>query len=877
MIKPVIAIRGIWPSLFLETEIKVGRPSSVRALKLAQNNYQNQIILAVQENPEIDVVDSEKDLINVAFLATVVSVKESYDDFYKVRFLPFRRVKINTLLVDEENANYKTLVKYQNFDIQVNDAKTSLSLFNFLQKVPLNFSKANVDPNTKIIIKRIKNQIDSLKKIENDTFISWFVPLESPEHALEYTDYLQPILLTSIYVDVLDFKTDFYTTYLNQIHWDDQAEMILEYLKTREHDEELEKQIERKMKDTLTKQQKEFLLREKIKLIRKELDETGEDEIDVFDIEKDSDKKLSEEKKAAKKRYPKSVAKIVANEKSKLKNLMSSSPDANVSRNYIDLITILPWRKVSIDDLDIEKTRNILNEGHFGLKEVKERVLEYIAVMVNNNNKNEKSKNVLKLDKNHLVDLNLFEENEDDDYNRKLITSVPILALVGPPGTGKTSLAKGIAEALNKKFVKISLGGVKDESEIRGHRRTYVGALPGKIVAALKRAGVSNPVILLDEIDKMSSGTLKGDASAALLEVLDPEQNHKFQDHYLEHEYDLSKCLFIATANYFHDIPEALIDRVEVINLSSYTILEKVQIARNHLLSKVIKDVSLENHNFKIDDETLKYIITHYTLEAGVRNLRRVLDKLARKIVVKILNKELNEADEFVITEKIVFDLLGVHKFSDDVNDKEAQIGSVNGLAYTSYGGSTLKIEINLFPGKGKILLTGQLKDVMQESAQTALSYVRSNAEYFGIPNNFTWDAYDIHIHVPAGAVPKDGPSAGVTFTTAIVSALTRRKVGYQIGMTGEITLRGKVLAIGGLKEKSIAAHKFGIKTVFIPKDNEKDLIEIPDEVRNEINYIPVKEYTEIFDYLFKDITADPLPLIYQPSINQKSLENHNN
>ena len=448
------------------------------------------------------------------------------------------------------------------------------------------------------------------------------------------------------------------------------------------------------------------------------------------------------------------------------------------------------------------------------------------------------------------INENLFIK--DGNLNKVLEeNSSPIITLLGPPGVGKTSIAKSLAEALGRKFVKISLGGVNDEAEIRGHRKTYVGAMPGKIISAIKRAGVSNPIILLDEIDKLGISA-KGDPSAALLEVLDPEQNCNFQDHYLEVEYDLSKVLFIATANYYEDIPAPLLDRVELIELSSYTLFEKINIAKKYLVARVIKQNGLEPEQFQISDAELEFVIRYYTLEAGVRNLQRVLDKMARKIALGIVEETITE--RFVLDQSNIRKFLGIPKFNDDDKDNEPQIGCVNGLAYTSFGGSTLPIEVTTFAGKGEIKITGQLKDVMQESAQIALGYVRANAKEFGIDFNF--DEATIHIHVPEGAVPKDGPSAGITFTTALISALSKKPVSHKIGMTGEITLRGKVLPIGGLKEKSLAALKQGIKTVFIPKDNEKNLEEVATEVKDELEFIAVRHYSEIYDNLFRHTKA---------------------
>lgn len=493
--------------------------------------------------------------------------------------------------------------------------------------------------------------------------------------------------------------------------------------------------------------------------------------------------------------------------------------------------------------MDLQKARNELEKAHYGLDEIKKRIIEYLAALIHRREQNKETTKLTKIGGGEFADSNLFSYSKD---NKTRSNSIPILTLVGPPGTGKTSIARAIAEATGKEFVKISLGGIKDESEIRGHRRTYVGAMPGKIVQAIKKAGVSNPLVLLDEIDKMGAD-FKGDPAAAMLEVLDPEQNRFFQDHYLELEYDLSQILFVATANEISEIPEPLLDRVEIIELSSYTFLEKLQIAKSHLIPAVLKENSLDSSYFQIDDETIDYLIRFYTREAGVRGLKRIFDKIARKIIVLLLEKKLKKTQK--IDKNFARELLGIEKFDPDPVDLKPQIGTVNGLGYSPLGGSTLQIEVGLIPGRGEIKLTGSLKDVMQESARIALSFVQSKAKDFGIKLDF--ENTIIHIHVPEGAIPKDGPSAGITFATAIISALSKKPVSHDIAMTGEITLRGKVLAIGGLKEKSLGAYKSGIKTIFYPQSNLKNLEEIPEEVKAAIRFIPVENYQQIYDFIF--------------------------
>ncbi|UVD81845.1 endopeptidase La [Mycoplasma iguanae] len=674
--------------------------------------------------------------------------------------------------------------------------------------------------------------LDNIKHIpSHDKYNLEFLYNAKPDQAVRVVD-----ILCSFLNKTFEQKYDIFSTQ----SLIEQLDILIDDLQFEEMSREIDNEVDSEIRQNLDAQQREFILREKVKVIRKKLgDDNADDEDEFIKYTSSGEGKLI---------YPEYIKKIIIAEKRRLKGMMSTSPEANISRTYLDWLQKLPWRIVKPDFLELKKAKKILDENHFGLKEVKERILEFIAILTKQKATG-LDENFKPIRKKLLVDESLFVENKKQKNSPKQKFNVPIITLVGPPGTGKTSLAKSIADAMGRKFVKISLGGVHDESEIRGHRRTYVGAMPGKVIQAIKKAGVSNPLILLDEIDKLSSN-YKGDPASAMLEVLDPEQNAHFQDHYLEAEYDLSKVLFIATANYYEGIPEPLMDRVEIIEVSSYTLLEKIQICRDYLIAKTLEQNFLEPEYFDISDEVIEFIIQKYTREAGVRELKRILDKLARKIVVKQINKEIKE-NKFTITKEITTKFLGVEKFSDEENDGKEQIGAVNGLAYTQYGGSTLSIEVSTSAGKGELKLTGQLKDVMQESAQIALSYVRSNAEQFRI-KDFDWDSNNIHIHVPEGAVPKDGPSAGVTFTTAIISALAKKSISHQIGMTGEITLRGKVLAIGGLKEKSLAALKFGIKTVFIPKDNEKNLEELSDQVKKNITFIPVSHYDEIAKYLFK-------------------------
>lgn len=551
---------------------------------------------------------------------------------------------------------------------------------------------------------------------------------------------------------------------------------------------EIENSINNRVKKSIDENQKEFYLREKLKAIKEELGDTpnGEDEVERFrSMIKDNP-------------YPQNVKDKLTEELARYEMMPSTSPEANVVRTYLDWMTKLPWFEMTEDNQDITKVEKILDEDHFGLKKPKERIVEQLAV-------------------------------------KQMTQSLkaPIICLVGPPGVGKTSISKSIARALDRKFVKISLGGVTDESEIRGHRRTYLGSMPGRIIQGMKKAGVMNPVFLLDEIDKMASD-YKGDPTSAMLEVLDPEQNSMFSDNYIEEPYDLSQVLFIATANDLGGIPEPLRDRLEIIELSSYTEQEKQMIAKNHLIKKELKNHGLTDEQLTITDEAIMYIIRHYTREAGVRQLERLIAAICRKSVLKILKKT---TDHVVVEVEDLEELLGKAPFDHTKKQPKPQVGVVTGLAWTQFGGDILPIEVNHFKGSGKFIVTGQLGDVMKESASIALDYLKAHADKYSL-KDIDFDKQDIHIHVPEGAVKKDGPSAGVTLTTAIYSAFTQKPVRNDVAMTGEVTLTGNVLPIGGLKEKSISAHRSGIHTIIIPKDNAKDIDDIPESVRKDLTII---------------------------------------
>ncbi|HVE84948.1 MAG TPA: endopeptidase La [Myxococcales bacterium] len=559
---------------------------------------------------------------------------------------------------------------------------------------------------------------------------------------------------------------------------------------------QVEKKIRTRVKKQMEKTQKEYYLNEQMQAIQKELGERDEFKNEIQEIEE----------KLKTKRMSKEATLKVKKELKKLRMMSPMSAEATVVRNYIDWILSLPWYEETKDRLDVNEAERVLNEDHYGLKKAKERILEYLAVQA-------------------LV--------------QKL--KGPILCFVGPPGVGKTSLAKSIARATGRKFVRLSLGGVRDEAEIRGHRRTYIGAMPGKLIQSLKKAGSNNPVFLLDEIDKMSTD-FRGDPSAALLEVLDPEQNHTFNDHYLDLDYDLSKVMFICTANTLHGIPGPLQDRMEVIRIAGYTEMEKMSIAKRYLLPKQKEANGLADVPVNVTDPAIKTVIHRYTRESGVRSLERELASIFRKVARDVLK---NGKREIAVDRKQAMKYLGVPKFRHGELEREDQVGIVTGLAWTELGGELLTTEATVMPGKGKLIITGKLGEVMQESAQAAMSYVRARAERFGVDKKFS-EQNDIHIHLPEGAIPKDGPSAGVTMATALVSALTKIPVRRDIAMTGEITLRGRVLPIGGLKEKALAAHRAGIKTVLIPKGNKKDLREIPRRVRAALRIVPVEYVDEV-------------------------------
>ncbi|MCY9663795.1 endopeptidase La [Paenibacillus alginolyticus] len=621
----------------------------------------------------------------------------------------------------------------------------------------------------------------------------------TPETLAAVSDIDEPGRLADVICSHLSLKIKDKQEILETVDVRERLEKMLNILNNEREVLELERKISQRVKKQMEKTQKEYYLREQMKAIQKEL---GDKEGRAGEVD-DLRNQLAEAE------LPEKVREKVEKEIDRLEKMPATSAEGGVIRNYIDWLLGLPWSKNTEDDLDLDKAEEILNEDHFGLDKPKERVLEYLAV-------------------------------------QKLVKKLkgPILCLVGPPGVGKTSIARSIARSMGRQFIRISLGGVRDEAEIRGHRRTYVGAMPGRIIQGMKNAGTNNPVFLLDEIDKMAMD-FRGDPASALLEVLDPEQNSTFSDHFIEVPFDLSNVMFVTTANAVHNIPRPLLDRMEVLYIPGYTEIEKLQIAKKYLLPKQKREHGLEEDQLVVDEAALMKIVREYTREAGVRNLEQQVAGMNRKAAKKIVS---NPTTPVHVTEENLKDYLGPIKFRYNVAEEKDQIGAVTGLAWTEVGGDTLVIEVTVMPGTGKLTLTGKLGDVMKESAQAAFSYTRSRADVLGIAPDFH-EKNDIHIHIPEGAIPKDGPSAGITMATALISALTNIPVSRVVAMTGEITLRGRVLPIGGLKEKALAAHRAGIRTILLPQDNEKDIIEIPESVRAEMTFIPVSHMDQVLEH----------------------------
>ena len=757
---PLIPLRGltIFPNMVLHFD--VGREKSVAAIEEAMLNDEN-IFLASQRDPEIEEPTSE----NISKIGTLCKIKQ-------IIKMPGDTMRV--LVEGKVRCEIKEYFNNENyFEVSISEVNETLeespeieAYFNSLKKTLARFLKQSGE-NTSEFAKEIK-LVDNV--IEYVDMVSGYLPISEEKK--------QEILET------LDIKK--------------RIEAIIVFIENEIKVVQVQKKLAKKMKKSVDDSQKEFYLREQLKFIQQEL---GQDDEETKII-KEYEQKLETM------RLPKEVKEKASYELKKLKGMNISSSEGNTIQSYLDWVFDLPWGKNTKERLDINRAEEVLNEEHYGLDDVKERILEYLSV--------KKMSGTLK---------------------------GPILCLVGPPGVGKTSIARSIAKAINRKYVRMSLGGMRDEAEIRGHRRTYVGAIPGRIVYSLKEAKSMNPLILLDEIDKLSSD-YKGNPGDALLEVLDSEQNKTFRDNYMELPIDLSKVLFITTANSLDTIPRPLLDRMEVVEVSGYTYEEKFNIARNHLIPKIFKEYKLNNEVITINDEAIKFVIDGYTRESGVRSLERVISSLIRKSMASILK---NDLESMNIDKAKVEELLGTKRYSFDEKMKEDKVGVVTGMAWTAYGGDTLPVEAMVMSGSGKLQLTGQLGDVMQESAKAAHTYVRANASKYNIEEDF-YKTKDIHIHVPEGAVPKDGPSAGVTMVTALVSALSGNKVKCNVAMTGEVTLTGRVLAIGGLKEKSLAAYRMGIDTIIIPKENEKDIEKIPSSVKENLTIITAEEVGEVLN-----------------------------
>ncbi|MEG0250565.1 MAG: endopeptidase La [Peptostreptococcus sp.] len=763
---PMIPLRGISISPCILQSFDIGRLNSIESFELSMINDEK-IFLVSQFDSSIEDPEME-DIYGVGTICSIKQVMRTSDSSIRVLVEGIGRARLESMRIDENDAWMGTIT-------------------------PIEFDEDRFEEDDRNYLEAYSRRL--MKGFEEYISIAADMPSDA---SMDLTDSQGFSMTTDIIASSLFLKFTDRQKILVTLDIKERMQMLHEYLLHEIDVIKIDKKISLDVRKQMNKVQKDYYLREQLKAIQKELGDTAEGS------------EVSEYKeKLEKLKVPAETYEKIEKEIEKFERTPLGTPDYNVSKNYLDTIFSLPWNKESRNRFDIKKSEKILNEDHYALDDVKERILEYLAVR--------------KLSKN---------------------LKSPIICLSGPPGVGKTSIAKSVARSLGRPFVRISLGGVRDEAEIRGHRRTYIGAIPGRIINAIKEAKTKNPVILLDEIDKMSND-FKGDPTSAMLEVLDPEQNKYFVDHYLELPFDLSKVMFITTANDLRQIPRPLYDRMEVIDIEGYIEEEKLEIVKRYILKKQLKENGLEKDFITMDDDSIKFLISRYTRESGVRQLERTIAKLCRKVVKEMAENP--DLQPVKMDRELIVKYLGAEKFKEDPLDLKPQVGVVNGLAWTAVGGVTLEVEVSALPGKGNIVLTGMMGDVMKESARAGISYIRSIADQLDIDEKF-YKEKDIHIHIPEGATPKDGPSAGITMTLATISALTNRPVPGNIAMTGEITLRGRVLPVGGVREKVLAAYRMGIRKIILPKDCESDLDKIPENVRNDIEFVLVEKMQEVID-----------------------------